>query len=86
MASPLQVVLNISEEEAKKGRCIECLACELKACELGVQNIRIDLPMPGVDGYGEKTNRGAGGSPAISKTAGGPPAPRNSSGNLGGAR
>lgn len=44
-----QVVLAISEAEAKKGKCIECLACELKSYELGVRAIRIDLPMPAME-------------------------------------
>ncbi|GEM_PF-49214 len=65
MASPLRVVLAISEEDAAKGRCIECLACELKACELGVKAIRIDLPMPTQDAVAQApvlapgTSRGA---------------------------
>jgi succinyl-CoA synthetase beta subunit len=46
-----QVVLSIDPAEAKKGKCIECLACELKAFELGCHNVRIDLPLPGKDGY-----------------------------------
>jgi len=48
-----QVVLAISAEDAKKGKCIECLACELKAFELGVKNIAIDLPMPTAEGYAD---------------------------------
>jgi succinyl-CoA synthetase beta subunit len=50
--APTHVELAITAEEAKKGKCIECLACELKAFELGTHNIRIDLPMPGPAGYG----------------------------------
>ena len=42
-------VLAISREEAKKGKCTECLACEL-ACEFqGNGAIFIDLPIPGLD-------------------------------------
>ena len=42
-------VLNVTPEEAKKGRCTECLACEL-ACQFqGNGAIVIDLPIPGLD-------------------------------------
>lgn len=42
-------VLAISREEAKRGKCTECLACEL-ACEFqGNGAIFIDLPIPGLD-------------------------------------
>jgi succinyl-CoA synthetase beta subunit len=88
----IQVVLNISEEEARKGKCIECLACELKACELGLKNIRIDLPLPGVDGYGEKVG-GAGRRARLEGTRAEPPAPpterpapRSKADNHGGSR
>ena len=41
-------VLAISSDEAKRGRCTECLACEL-ACQFhGNQAIFIDLPIPGL--------------------------------------
>jgi len=40
------VVLAISEAEARKGKCIECLACELASFEHGCHALRIDLPMP----------------------------------------
>ena len=41
--------LAIAPEEAKRGRCTECLACEL-ACEFhGNKAIFIDLPIPGLD-------------------------------------
>ncbi|MBN2083561.1 acetate--CoA ligase family protein [bacterium] len=49
--APARVELAISPEDARKGKCIECLACELKACELGLANIHIELPMPTKDGY-----------------------------------
>jgi succinyl-CoA synthetase beta subunit len=43
------VVLNVTTQEAKKGRCTECLACEL-ACQFGGNKaIWIDLPIPGLD-------------------------------------
>jgi succinyl-CoA synthetase beta subunit len=42
-------MLSISQKEAKKGRCTECLACEL-ACKFhGNQAIFIDLPIPGFE-------------------------------------
>ncbi len=42
-------ILAITPEEAKRGRCTECLACEL-ACEFhGNKAIFIDLPIPGLD-------------------------------------
>jgi succinyl-CoA synthetase beta subunit len=41
-------VLALTLEEAKKGRCTECLACEI-ACEFeGEQGLYIDLPIPGL--------------------------------------
>jgi len=42
-------VLSITPQEAKKGRCTECLACEL-ACQFhGNKAIYIDLPISGLD-------------------------------------
>ena len=42
-------ILAIGAEEAKKGRCTECLACELE-CEFhGNQGIIVDLPIPGLE-------------------------------------
>jgi ferredoxin-like protein FixX len=42
-------ILSISVEEAKKGRCTECLACEL-ACKFhGNRAIFIELPIPGLE-------------------------------------
>lgn len=43
-------VLNLSHEEAKKGRCTECLACELSCQFHGNKGIYIDLPIPGLEG------------------------------------
>jgi succinyl-CoA synthetase beta subunit len=45
-----KVVLNIPEEDAKKGKCTECLACEIASWEEGCNAIKIDLPIPGLDG------------------------------------
>ena len=42
-------ILAVTPEEARRGRCTECLACEL-ACEFhGNKGIFIDLPIPGLD-------------------------------------
>jgi succinyl-CoA synthetase beta subunit len=44
-------VLSISEEEAKKGKCTECLACEI-FCRFHEQDaISIYLPIPGLKEY-----------------------------------
>ncbi|HEY47325.1 MAG TPA: succinyl-CoA synthetase subunit beta [Anaerolineae bacterium] len=42
-------VLNISGEEAKKGGCIECLACEIECYFEGNRGGRVDLPLPELD-------------------------------------
>jgi succinyl-CoA synthetase beta subunit len=47
--------LNISREEAKKGRCAECLACEVDCFYQGAGGGQIDLPIPGLDEYLERT-------------------------------
>jgi succinyl-CoA synthetase beta subunit len=39
-------VLNISQEEAKKGGCTECLACEIECFFEGNRAGRIELPLP----------------------------------------
>jgi succinyl-CoA synthetase beta subunit len=41
--------LNITREDAKKGRCIECLACEVDCRFLGAGGGDIELPIPGLD-------------------------------------
>lgn len=44
-------VLNITKEEAKKGKCTECLACEVE-CEMhGNNGGKIELPIEGLDEY-----------------------------------
>jgi succinyl-CoA synthetase beta subunit len=43
--------LNISREEAKKGRCVECLACEVDCHFKGAGGGQIELPIPGLDEY-----------------------------------
>lgn len=42
-------VLNISEEQARKGGCIECLACELECFFEGNRGGHVILPIPGLD-------------------------------------
>ncbi|MDQ7825313.1 MAG: ATP-grasp domain-containing protein [Candidatus Eremiobacteraeota bacterium] len=44
-------VLAITAEEAAKGKCIECLACELECLDRGKGGARIDLPIPGLEEY-----------------------------------
>jgi succinyl-CoA synthetase beta subunit len=45
-------ILNISEEEARKGKCTECLACEIACWDQAENAIRIHLPIPGLDDEG----------------------------------
>jgi succinyl-CoA synthetase beta subunit len=47
-------VLAISEEEAKKGKCTECLACEILCKVNGRDAICIHLPIPGLKEYRDK--------------------------------
>jgi succinyl-CoA synthetase beta subunit len=42
-------VLKISPEEARKGGCIECLACQIECYFLGNQGGYVDLPVPGLE-------------------------------------
>jgi len=46
-----KVFLNISDEEAARGRCTECLACEIACWSEAGQAIKIDLPIDGLDEY-----------------------------------
>jgi len=48
-------VLNITREEAKKGRCVECLACEVECFFQGAGGGRVDLPIPGLEEYRQGT-------------------------------
>ncbi len=38
--------LKVTQEEAKRGACIECLACELACMTDGIGGITFSLPMP----------------------------------------
>jgi succinyl-CoA synthetase beta subunit len=42
-------VLNITREEARKGRCVECLACEVECLFHGARGGYVHLPIPGLD-------------------------------------
>lgn len=44
-------VLNISYEDAKRGKCIECLACEVECYFHGNRGGRIRLPIAGLEEY-----------------------------------
>ncbi len=51
-------VLTVSEDEARKGKCTECLACEI-FCKFHEQNaITIHLPIPGLKEYRDRMIRG----------------------------
>jgi len=41
--------LSIAEDVAAKGRCVECLACELECHSRGCAGIKIELPIEGLD-------------------------------------
>lgn len=43
-------VLNISPEEARRGKCIECLACEIECYFEGNRGGKICLPVAGLEG------------------------------------
>jgi succinyl-CoA synthetase beta subunit len=47
-------VLAVSREEAKKGKCTECLACEIFCTFHEQKAIYIQLPIPGLKEYREK--------------------------------
>lgn len=44
-------VLNVTLEEAQRGRCTECLACEVDCRALGAGGGHVHLPVPGLDDY-----------------------------------
>jgi len=41
-------VLAIEREEAERGKCIECLACEFASWEYETGGVKIDLPIGGL--------------------------------------
>jgi NAD-dependent dihydropyrimidine dehydrogenase PreA subunit len=43
--------LRVTPEEAARGACIECLACELACDTDGIGGITFSLPMPELDAY-----------------------------------
>ena len=43
--------LRVTAEEAARGGCIECLACELACDTDGIGGITFSLPMPELDAY-----------------------------------
>jgi len=43
--------LKVTLEEAARGACIECLACELDCQEKGGGGLAFDLPMPELDAH-----------------------------------
>jgi succinyl-CoA synthetase beta subunit len=43
--------LNVTREEAKKGRCVECLACEVDCLFHGAGGGYVHLPIPELDEY-----------------------------------
>jgi len=43
-------VLTVGHTEAK-GRCIECLACEIQCLLKANRAVKIELPIPGLDEY-----------------------------------
>jgi len=47
--------LNIDRERAKRGGCIECLACELECFFRGAKAVRIELPIDGLEEYRNRT-------------------------------
>jgi len=51
-------VLAIPAEEAKRGKCTECLACEIYCTFHELEAIVIDLPIPGLKEYREKVMAG----------------------------
>jgi succinyl-CoA synthetase beta subunit len=44
-------VLNISRDDAKGGRCVECLACEVECHFAGAGGGHVALPIPGLEEY-----------------------------------
>jgi succinyl-CoA synthetase beta subunit len=51
-------ILNISAEEAHKGGCIECLACEVECFFEGNKGGHIELPINGLEAFRAKQRQG----------------------------
>ena len=49
-----RAVLNMDPEEVKKGKCTECLACEIYCQFHGAGGLHIVLPIPGLKEYRER--------------------------------
>ncbi|OGD18178.1 MAG: hypothetical protein A2W03_00390 [Candidatus Aminicenantes bacterium RBG_16_63_16] len=64
-------VLAIPAEEAKKGKCTECLACEIFCKFHELDAIIVHLPIPGLKEYREKVIAGATAASAAGKDANG---------------
>jgi NAD-dependent dihydropyrimidine dehydrogenase PreA subunit len=47
--------LAISTEDAKKGKCIECLACELECMKHGNKGCYVNLPIEDLESITEKS-------------------------------
>jgi succinate dehydrogenase/fumarate reductase-like Fe-S protein len=60
-------VLNISREDAAKGKCIECLACETECVTKGKGGAFIDLPIEGLDAW-RAAARSTPAAPAAERT------------------
>jgi succinyl-CoA synthetase beta subunit len=52
-------VLNISRQEAARGGCVECLACEIECFFEGKQGGFVHLPIAGLDAASSPRNGGA---------------------------
>ena len=50
-------VLNITPEEAKGGKCSECLACDVACYFDGAAGGYVDLPIPGLEAYRRRHTR-----------------------------
>ena len=43
-----KLVLAIEREEAERGKCSECLACEFASLDLGLNSVKIEFPLEGI--------------------------------------
>jgi NAD-dependent dihydropyrimidine dehydrogenase PreA subunit len=41
-------ILAIEAEEAERGKCSECLACEFASLDLGLNSVKIEFPIEGL--------------------------------------